>query len=61
MAFTITDECIKCDVCPTECPNGAIAEIDDAYRIDPDLCSRCEGHADTPQCKDACPVSCIVG
>ncbi|MGB5534593.1 MAG: 4Fe-4S binding protein, partial [Thiogranum sp.] len=24
MALMITDECINCDVCEPECPNGAI-------------------------------------
>ena len=26
MALLITDECINCDVCEPECPNGAISE-----------------------------------
>ena len=26
MAIKITDECINCDVCEPECPNGAISE-----------------------------------
>ncbi|HRH71899.1 MAG TPA: 4Fe-4S binding protein, partial [Zoogloea sp.] len=25
MALMITDECINCDVCEPECPNGAIS------------------------------------
>jgi ferredoxin len=61
MALTITNDCIQCDVCQTECPNGAISEIEGSYRIDPGLCSECVGHRESPQCKDACPVDCIVG
>ncbi|MCW8890855.1 MAG: 4Fe-4S binding protein, partial [Sedimenticola sp.] len=26
MALIITDECINCDVCEPECPNGAITQ-----------------------------------
>jgi len=29
------------------------------YVIDPDLCTECVGHFDTPQCVDVCPVECI--
>ena len=39
MALIITDECINCDVCEPECPNGAISQGDEIYVIDPDSCS----------------------
>ena len=39
MALYITDECINCDVCEPECPNGAISQGDEIYEIDPDLCT----------------------
>ena len=29
------------------------------YVIDPDKCTECVGHYDTPQCVDVCPVDCI--
>ena len=35
MALMITDECINCDVCEPECPNGAISQGDEIYIIDP--------------------------
>jgi ferredoxin len=35
MALIITDECINCDVCEPECPNGAISMGPDIYVIDP--------------------------
>jgi len=60
MALMITDECINCDVCEPECPNGAIHEGDEIYEIDPDLCTECVGHFDEPQCIKVCPVECII-
>ncbi|WP_018954901.1 YfhL family 4Fe-4S dicluster ferredoxin [Thioalkalivibrio sulfidiphilus] len=59
MALMITDECINCDVCEPECPNGAISAGDEIYVIDPALCTECVGHYDTPQCVEVCPVDCI--
>ncbi len=60
MALMITDECINCDVCEPECPNGAISQGDEIYVIDPNLCTECVGHYDEPQCVSVCPVDCIV-
>lgn len=59
MALIITDECINCDVCEPECPNGAISQGEEIYVIDPKLCTECVGHYDTPQCVEVCPVDCI--
>ncbi|WP_332670069.1 YfhL family 4Fe-4S dicluster ferredoxin [Aromatoleum sp.] len=59
MALMITDECINCDVCEPECPNGAIAQGDEIYEIDPNKCTECVGHFDEPQCQQVCPVDCI--
>ena len=60
MALMITDECINCDVCEPECPNGAITQGEEIYVIDPSLCTECVGHFETSQCKEVCPVDCIV-
>ena len=60
MALMITDECINCDVCEPECPNGAIAQGPEIYVIDPALCTECVGHYETSQCTEVCPVDCIV-
>ena len=60
MALMITDECINCDVCEPECPNGAIAQGAEVYEIDPNKCTECVGHFDTPQCIEVCPVDCII-
>ena len=59
MALMITDECINCDVCEPECPNGAIAPGAEIYVIDPAKCTECVGHFDAPQCVEVCPVDCI--
>ncbi len=59
MALMITDECINCDVCEPVCPNHAISEGIACYEIDPDRCTECIGHFDSPQCASICPVDCI--
>jgi len=60
MALYITDECINCDVCEPECPNGAITQGEEIYEIAPNLCTECVGHYETSQCVDVCPVDCIL-
>ncbi len=59
MALYITDDCINCDVCEPECPNGAIYQGQEIYEINPNLCTECVGHFDEPQCVVVCPVDCI--
>jgi ferredoxin len=59
MALMITDECINCDVCEPECPNGAISMGTEIYVIEPSKCTECVGHFDEPQCRQVCPVECI--
>ncbi|MEO7743766.1 MAG: YfhL family 4Fe-4S dicluster ferredoxin [Usitatibacter sp.] len=59
MALRITDQCINCDVCEPECPNGAIFMGEEIYVIDPRKCTECVGHFDRPQCVEVCPVDCI--
>ncbi len=60
MAFKITDECILCAVCESECPNEAISEGEELYVIDPAKCTECVGFYDTQQCADVCPVDTCV-
>ncbi len=60
MSLKITDECINCDVCEPECPNTAIYQGDEIYEIDPNKCTECVGHFDTPQCIEVCPIDCIL-
>jgi len=56
MAFKITEECIACGSCESECPNEAISEGDEYYVIDPNKCTECVGFYDTQQCFDVCPT-----
>jgi ferredoxin len=60
MALMITDECINCDVCESECPNSAISQGTEIFVIDPALCTECVGHHETSQCVEVCPVDCII-
>ena len=60
MALIITDDCINCDVCESECPNVAISQGDEIYVIDSSRCTECVGHYDTPQCVEVCPVDAII-
>jgi ferredoxin len=60
MAMTITEECISCGACEPGCPVEAISEGDTIYIVDATLCVECEGHFDSPQCVDVCPVDCVV-
>lgn len=50
MAYRISEECIACGACQSECPVNAISEGDDIYVIDPDACIECGA------CADVCPV-----
>lgn len=60
MALTINEECINCNACVAECPNEAISEGPLVYVIDADKCTECVGHYETSQCKEVCPVDCIL-
>jgi len=60
MAYKITDECISCGACESECPNNAISEGETIYIIDPARCTECVGSFDTPQCVEICPVEAPV-
>ncbi len=60
MSTKITDECINCGACESECPNNAISEGSDIYVIDPALCTECVGFYDVEQCAEVCPVDCCV-
>lgn len=52
MAHIISDECIACGSCVSECPVDAISE-GDIYIIDPDVCIDCGA------CVEVCPVEAI--
>ena len=60
MAYKITDECISCGACESECGNQAISEGETICVIDPDRCTECVGNAESPSCAEVCPVvACI--
>ena len=54
MAFKITDDCIGCGACASECPVEAITEGDGKYEIDADTCIDCGS------CAEVCPVNAPV-
>ena len=60
MAYTITDECISCGACETECKNEAITEGETAFVIDTAKCTECIGWFDSPRCVEVCPVDACV-
>ena len=33
---------------------------EEIFDIDPDLCTECVGHYDSPECQAICPVDCII-
>lgn len=53
MAYKITDECIACGACESECPVEAISS-GDIFTIDPAKCTDCGN------CAAVCPVSAPV-
>jgi ferredoxin len=60
MSLKILETCINCDVCTPECPNEAICMGPEIFEIRPERCTECVGHYDEPQCREVCPVDCIV-
>ncbi len=51
MAYIISDACLGCGACESECPVNAITAGDDGkFVIDPDLCIECGA------CAGVCPV-----
>jgi len=53
MAYVISDECISCGACESECPVNCISEGDSIYVINGAECIDCGS------CADVCPVSAI--
>lgn len=53
MAYKISDECISCGACTSECPVGAISEGASHYEIDADACLDCGA------CAATCPTGAI--
>lgn len=53
MAYVISDSCISCGSCESECPVNAISQGDAQYVIDAATCLDCGA------CEASCPVSAI--
>lgn len=54
MAHKITDACINCAACESECPVEAISESGDARVIDANTCIDCSA------CTAVCPTDAII-
>jgi len=54
MAYVITDQCVSCGACESECPVEAISQGDAQYEIDPNTCVDCGS------CVAACPTEAIT-
>ncbi|KKO20433.1 MAG: ferredoxin [Candidatus Brocadia fulgida] len=54
VAHKITDDCINCGACESECPVNAISESDDKRIISAETCTDCGN------CVEVCPVEAIL-
>lgn len=54
MAYKITEACVNCGACESECPVDAISAGDSAYVIDANTCIDCGA------CAGVCPSDAIV-
>lgn len=53
MAYKISDDCVNCGACESECPAGAIVEADGKRVINADQCAGCGN------CAASCPTGAI--
>jgi ferredoxin len=60
MANKITEECIQCGACETECPNQAITSVDGNYVINAAKCDECVKDGGEMHCKAVCPADAAI-
>ncbi len=60
MAYKISDDCISCGACETDCPNQAISEGETIYIIDSNKCTECVGAYESSRCAEVCPVDACI-
>jgi ferredoxin len=53
MAYKISDACVNCGTCVSDCPAEAISEQDGKHVIDPAKCQDCGA------CAASCPTEAI--
>ena len=54
MAYKISDACISCGACASNCPVESISEGDSQFEINADTCISCGA------CAAGCPVEAIA-
>jgi len=54
VAYKITEDCVSCGACASECPTNAISQGDSIFVIDADACIDCGN------CANVCPVGAPV-
>ena len=54
MAYRISDACVNCGICESECPVGAISEANGTHVIDAGACISCGA------CAGVCPSQAIA-
>ena len=62
MANRVTEKCLGCGACITECPNGAITEVLVPKKlcvIDPSLCDECADNGGKSACMAVCAEKAI--
>ena len=52
--YKITDACVNCAACDSECPTEAISEKDGKRWVDPGKCVSCGA------CVSTCPTDAII-